>query len=257
MLFKPGVVINVVCYLLLSLPLAAADIRVVTEYRSHYQQQNEDGSLGGYMTDIIRALFAITGDTPQFEVHPWGRTYTEALNNPNVLIYSMSFNPARAALFDCVAELDSEQLYFWALKNRVALTFNSITELYPYRIGVTQSSNPDQYLTEQGLPKILRIATPEQALGMLYKERLDLVISAEVSVMNRALELGFNPGQLRKVFSLDALNHPICAAFNLASDSDLRERYRAAFKTLEQNGTLEQIRLRWQTVSNQDHDTLN
>lgn len=251
MLFKPSVaVLSTACSLLLSLSLAAADIRVVTEYRSHYQLQNEDGSLGGYMTDVIRALFEITGDKPLFEVHPWGRTYTEALNNPNVLIYSIAFNPSRAALFDCVAELESEQLYFWALKDRVPLKLNTITELYPYRIGVTQSSNPDQYLTEQGLPKLLRIATPEQALGMLYKERLDLVISAEASVKNRAVELGFDPSQLKKVFSLDELNHPICAAFNLQSDSDLRQRYRAAFVTLQQNGTLEQIRQRWQVAEN-------
>lgn len=251
MLFKPGVMFtSAVCCLLLSMPLTAADIRVVTEYRSHYQLQNEDGSLGGYMTDIIRALFEITGDTPQFEVHPWGRTYAEALNNPNVLIYSMSYNPSRAALFDCIAELESEQLYFWGLKSRVPLALNSISELYQYRVGVTQSSNPDQYLTEQGLPKLLRIATPEQALGMLYRERLDLVISAEVSIMNRATELGFDPSQLKKVFSLDELNHPICAAFNRESDSDLRQRYRAAFITLQQNGTLEQIRQRWQVVEN-------
>jgi len=251
MLVKPSIkVLSAACCLLLSLPISAADIRVVTEYRSHYQLQNEDGSLGGYMTDIILALFDITGDKPQFEVHPWGRTYAEALNNPNVLIYSMSFNPARTALFDCVAELETEHLYFWALKSRIPQPLNSIIELYPYRIGVTQSSNPDQYLTEQGLPKLLRIATPEQALGMLYKERLDIVISAKASIKNRAKELGFDPSQLKQVFELDELNHPICAAFNLQSDSELRERYRAAFVTLQKNGTLEQIRQRWQAVDN-------
>lgn len=233
-------------FMLLSLPAVAADIRVVTEYRSHYQQQNEDGSLGGYATEVIRAMFDITGDTPLFEIHPWGRTYTEALNNQNVLIYSMAYNPARAALFDCVAELETEQLYFWALKSRIAAPLHSITELYPYRIGVSQSSNPDQYLTEQGLPRLMRVATPAQALGMLYKERLDLVISAEKSIFNRAAELGLDSSQLKKVFALDELNHPICAAFNLSSDSDLRQRYRAAFTTLQQNGTLQQIRLRWQ-----------
>ena len=251
MVVKPSaILLSALFGLLLSLPLTAADIRVVTEYRSHYQLQNEDGSLGGYMTDIIRALFEITGDKPIFEVHPWGRTYAEALNTPNVMIYSMSFNPARAALFDCVAELESEQLYFWGLKSRVPLTLNNISELYPYRIGVTQSSNPDQYLTGQGLPKLLRIATPEQALGMLYKERLDLVIGAEASVINSVTALGLDAAQLKKVFALAELNHPICAAFNLQSDSDLRQRYRAAFVRLQQNGTLEQIRQRWQGGAN-------
>jgi polar amino acid transport system substrate-binding protein len=237
-------------FMLLSFQSAAADIRVVTEYRSHYQQQNEDGSLGGYATEIIRAMFDITGDTPQFEVHPWGRTYTEALNNRNVLIYSMAYNPTRAALFDCIAELETEQLYFWALKSRVPVALNSITELYPYRIGVSQSSNPDQYLTEQGLPHLLRIATPAQALGMLYKQRLDMVISAEQSIYNRAAELDLDASQLKKVFALNELNHPICAAFNLSSDSALRQRYRDAFAALQQNGTLEQIRLRWQVEAN-------
>ena len=232
--------------LLSSLSLQADDIRVVTEYRSYYQLQNSDGSLGGYATEVVQALFAVTGDTPQFEVNPWGRTFYEAVNNDNVMIYSMAFNPQREALFDCVAELENEQLFFWALKGNIKLPLLTLNDLRPYHIAVSISSNPDQYLTAHEMKRLLRTSTPEHALSMLYKKRVDLVISAEKSVYRRVKLQGLDASQLEKVFQIAELNHPLCVAFNLKSDPVLRQRYRQAFATLQQNGTLEQIKQRWQ-----------
>ncbi|WP_019676093.1 substrate-binding periplasmic protein [Arsukibacterium perlucidum] len=231
--------------LLMSMPLAATNIRVVTEYRSYYQMQNSDGSLGGYATDVVQALFAVTGDTPEFEVNSWGRSYYEAETNNNVLIYSMSFNPERAELFDCVAELDNEELFFWALKDNIKRPLDTLNDLRQYHIAVSIASNPDQYLTAQGLPRLLRTSTPEYALNMLYRNRVDILISVEKSIHYRAQQLGFDPSQLSKVFQLAELNHPLCVAFNRNSDAELRQRYRQAFATLQQNGTLAQIRQRW------------
>ncbi|MGP9801629.1 substrate-binding periplasmic protein [Rheinheimera sp. NSM] len=229
-----------------SLPLQADNIRVVTEYRSYYQLKNSDDSLGGYATEVVQALFAITGDTAQFEVNSWARSYYEAVNNDNVLIYSMAYNPERAALFDCVAELDNEKLFFWALKGRISQPLLTLNDLLPYHIAVSISSNPDQYLTAQGMKRLLRTATPEHALSMLFKQRVDLVIGAEKSVYRRSQQLGYDAGQLEKVFQIAGLNHPLCAAFNLRSDPALRQRYHRAFATLQQNGTLAQIKQRWQ-----------
>lgn len=232
--------------LLQSLPLQADNIRVVTEYRSYYQLKNSDGSLGGYATEVVRALFAVTGDTAQFEVNTWARSFYEAVNNDNVLIYSMAYNPERAALFDCVAEFDSEKLFFWALKGKIRQPLLTLNDLLPYHIAVSISSNPDQYLTAQGIKKLQRTATPEHALSMLYKQRVDLVIGAEASVYLRTQQLGYDASLLTKVFQLPALNHPLCVAFNRKSDPALRQRYRQAFATLQQNGTLAQIKQRWQ-----------
>ncbi|WP_052749024.1 substrate-binding periplasmic protein [Arsukibacterium ikkense] len=232
--------------LLPCLALQANSIRVVTEYRSYYQLQQTDGSLGGYATEVVLALFALTGDTPQIEVNPWGRSFYEAANNNNVLIYSMAYSPERAELFDCVATLDNEELYFWALQDNIKQPLHTLDDLRRYHIAVSIKSNPDQYLTAQGLSRLMRTATPEYALDMLYKQRVDLVISVEKSLLNRAERLGYDVNQLTKVFKLPELNHPLCVAFNLKSDSGLRERYRQAFATLQQNGTLTQIRQRWQ-----------
>jgi polar amino acid transport system substrate-binding protein len=239
-------ILSLLLALLFHQSLQAATIRVVTENRSYYQQINADGSLGGYATEVVQALFAITGDTPQFEINSWGRSLYEAVNNDNVMIYSMSFNPKRAALFDCVAELGYEELYFWALKNTITRPILSVHDLRPFHIAVSISSNPDQYLTEQGINKLLRTATPEQALGMLFRQRVEIVIGTEKSILLRALELGYDDKQLEKVFSIPQLNNQLCAAFNNNSDPQLRQRYKQAFAVLKQNGTLAEIKQRWQ-----------
>jgi polar amino acid transport system substrate-binding protein len=225
--------------------LQADTIRVVTEYRNYYQLQNDDGTLGGYATEVVQALFALTGDTAQFEVNPWARSFHEALHNDNVLIYSMAYNPPRAALFDCVAELEQEELFFWALKENISLPVLTLNDLRRYSIAVSKSSNPDQYLTTQGMYKLLHTATPEQSIGMLFKQRADIVISAERSIQRRAAALGYDSRRLKKVFQTTDLNHTLCAAFNYNSDLTLRRRYRAAFETLVQNGTLAEIKQRW------------
>lgn len=232
--------------LLPAMLLQANPIRVVTEYRGFYQLQNNDGSLGGYATEVVQALFAITGDTPLFEINSWGRSFHEASSNNNVLIYSLSLNPERAELFDCVAELNKEQLFFWALKGNIKQPLNVLDDLRHYRIAVSIASNPDQYLTGQGFTRLFRTSTPEYALSMLYKNRVDMIISVEQPIHNQVEQLGYDVSQLSKVFQLEELNHPLCIAFNRNSDAALRERYRQAFASLQQNGTLAQIRKRWQ-----------
>lgn len=247
MLVKTGLVaLSATLWLVQSLPLQADEIRVVTEYRSFYQQQNEDGSIGGYATEVIQALFALTGDIPLFEVNAWARSYYEAEKNANVLIYSMAFTPAREKLFECVAELKREQLFFWALKDQLYQPIRSLNDLRMYTIAVSQSSNPEQYLTAQGMTNLHRTATPQQAMGMLFKQRADIVIATNVSAVQSAAELGLDSSQLKPVFQLEELNRTLCAAFNKNSDATLRQRYREAFATLRKNGTLKQIRQRWQ-----------
>lgn len=236
----------VLLVLLLSSAVLAEPIRVVTEYRSYYQLKNSDGSLGGYATEVVNALFALTGDTAQFEVNPWSRSFYEAENKKNVMIFSMALSPERAELFDCVAELEREQLFFWALKGRIKQPLLNLNDLRPYHIAVSISSNPDQYLTAHDFKRLLRSASPEQALAMLFKQRVDLMISAEKSLYRRAKQQALDVSQLEKVFQLEELNHPLCVAFNNDSDPALRQRFRDAFAKLKQSGELDNIKQRWQ-----------
>jgi polar amino acid transport system substrate-binding protein len=83
-------------------------------------------------------------------------------------------------------------------------------------------------------------------MGMLFKDRADLIISAELSLRYRTKQAGLDFEQLVKVYEIIELNHELCIAFNLYSDSDLVERYKLAFAQLQQNGTIHSLMKKWQ-----------
>jgi polar amino acid transport system substrate-binding protein len=235
------------CIFLLWLPVAEAEqIRVVTEYLHTFQMQNENGTLGGYSVEVVNALFDLTGDKANIEVVPWARAYHEALNDKNVMIFSIAKTPLREKLFKWIGTLSQEKLFVWALKAHIKEPITELTQLKKYTLATSRSSNPEQYLTSKGFNKLFRVSDPNQALGMLFKDRVDLIISAEMSLRHRTKQAGLDFDQLIKVYEITVLNHDLCIAFNLDTDSALIERYQLAFTHLEQNGTLHSLMKKWQ-----------
>jgi polar amino acid transport system substrate-binding protein len=229
------------------LPAAEAEeIRVVTEYLHTFQKQNEDGTLGGYAVDVVNALFELTGDKADIQVVPWARAYHEALNDKNVIIFSIAKTPLRENLFNWVGTLSQERLFVWALKDHIKENITQLEQLKKYTLATSRSSNPEQYLTSKGFSKLFRVSETNQAMGMLFKDRADLIISAELSLRYRTKQAGLDFEQLVKVYEIIELNHELCIAFNLYSDSDLVERYKLAFAQLQQNGTIHSLMKKWQ-----------
>jgi polar amino acid transport system substrate-binding protein len=224
----------------------AEEIRVVTEYLHTFQKQNEDGTLGGYAVDVVNALFELTGDKADIQVVPWARAYHEALNDKNVIIFSIAKTPLRENLFNWVGTLSQERLFVWALKDHIKENITQLEQLKKYTLATSRSSNPEQYLTSKGFSKLFRVSETNQAMGMLFKDRADLIISAELSLRYRTKQAGLDFEQLVKVYEIIELNHELCIAFNLYSDSDLVERYKLAFAQLQQNGTIHSLMKKWQ-----------
>jgi len=234
------------CIFLLWLPAAKAEeIRVVTEYLHTFQMKNENGILGGYAVEVVHALFDLTGDKANIEVVPWARAYHEALNDKNVMIFSIAKTPLREDLFKWIGTLSQEKLFVWALKNHIKEPITELEQLKKYTLATTRSSNPEQYLTNKGFNKLFRISKPNQALGMLFKERADLIISTEMSLRHRTKQAGLNFDQLVKVYEIEALNHQLYIAFNLETSPTLIERYTLAFTRLQENGTLHALMTKW------------
>ena len=75
--------------LLASFCAQSKEIKVVTELLEPYQIKKPDGSLGGFSTDVVDALFEITKDLAEIKIMPWARAYEIALSKPNILIYSI------------------------------------------------------------------------------------------------------------------------------------------------------------------------
>jgi polar amino acid transport system substrate-binding protein len=96
--------------LLVSFDARAQEIDVVTELLEPYQIEKADGSLGGFSTEVVEALFKITKDQASIKIMPWARAYEVALNQPNTLIYSIAHTQMRDKKFHWIGALKKERL---------------------------------------------------------------------------------------------------------------------------------------------------
>ena len=91
------IILILLCWLL-SAQVSAIRLTVVTEDLYPYNYI-ENGELKGQATEIVVKVLKHAGIDYSIQVYPWARAYNLALNNKNVLIYSIVKIPSREKLF--------------------------------------------------------------------------------------------------------------------------------------------------------------
>ena len=241
---KPVLLLFVFCCIFGS-PSRAETIRVVTEYLDPYQIKNADGSLGGYMTEVVEAMFHITGDTAKIEVMPWARAFHTAKNESDVLIYSIVETDERREHFHWIGKIPTEVIYLWALKSKFAAPVSALDELKPYRVSVLRGSNVYHFLQQQKFPNLVPLSEESQLLKMLRHERVDLVVGTGRTIVQRMRREKFPEQSLTQVLELSDLNAYLSLAFNIHSSPELVARYRKAYTQLVDSGELANISKKW------------
>ncbi|MBA6348523.1 MULTISPECIES: ABC transporter substrate-binding protein [unclassified Colwellia] len=246
-LFNNYLTILIITFFLLLVPFngKAEVIEVVTELLEPYQIKNPDGSLGGFSTDVVEALFKITEDHPKIQVMPWARAYDVALHNPNVLIYSIAHTKLRNKKFHWIGALKEERLYFWGLKKHYPKTNYKVSALKNRKIAVSRNSNSAQYLIAQDFSNIYQLANERQTMNMLFIDRVDLILATQITIETRAKNLGYDFNELQRLNEVAALNNKLSIAFSLDTSPTLIKKYQTAFQQLVTTGQLAKIKEKW------------
>jgi len=238
----------IVCYFCLipiSFTTQATTIHVVTENLEPYQFKRQDGTIDGFSTEVIQALFAITGDTADIEMMAWARAYDLARNKKNTLIYSIYRTPYREPLFHWVGPLVGDRVYFWGLKAKFPQQINSISQLKIYSAAASRESNAEQYLTAERFPKIYKVVDDKQPIKMLFKDRVDLLINTELILQQHAKDLNLNIQGFKKLIEIPELRADLSIAFSHNTDPEIISRFQQAHQQLVRSGKLAQIRKKW------------
>jgi polar amino acid transport system substrate-binding protein len=220
-------------------------IKVVTEYLPPYQIKMEDGSLGGYATDVISELFKITDDTPDIHVLPWARAYGIARRESNVLIFSISHTSERDPFFHWIGPLKYERFYFWALKSNITEKYKSLDSMKDMLIGSINENNTELYLIENGFKNIYNVVKAEQSLLMLEKQRIDIILSNELTLELLSKSINYDFSKLKKLQEVKSLQNNISIAFGLNTDAKLIERFQVAYAEIVTSGKLLEIKAKW------------
>lgn len=224
----------------------AENILAVTEYLGNYQKKMPDGKLSGYAVDVVNLLFELNGDKGEIRVLPWSRAYNIALSRPNTMIFSIARTYLREEKFAWVGHLAEEHLLFWAHSESPIEQINSWEELTQLNISVYLGTNPEQQLSAKGHKRLYSVDSPLTSLQMLLNGRVDLTLGSIEEIKFRLQRIGAKFNQVKPVYEMEELNSHLSIAFQVDSDKQLVARYRRAFAELEQNGTLRELKQKWQ-----------
>jgi polar amino acid transport system substrate-binding protein len=180
--------------------LSVAQQLVVTEILPPYQFYQENNVLSGFSVEVLEALFEITGDDTDLQVLPWARAYRTALNQPNTLIFSLARSLSREKLFIWGGKLTTEDIYAWGLKENFQTPVTHLDQLRKYKIAIANSTSMYQYFKQKKHPNIYEIVSQEQALKMLYLNRIDIMTGTKNTLKARAKKLNLDFSQLKKLF---------------------------------------------------------
>jgi polar amino acid transport system substrate-binding protein len=229
----------------MALNIHAKEIKVVTEYLTPYQVKNADGSLGGYSTEVINALFKQANITPNFLVMPWVRAYEIAKSEKNVMIFSIAHTKSRNDLFHWIGCLTNEKLYFWGLKNKFHSSIELEALLKGYSVTASRNSNISQYLSDANFFNIYYITVEDQSMKMLFSNRIDLLIDTEINAKYRATSLGLDFSKMQKVIEINKLNYDLSIAMNANSDPQLVKEFQLAYSVIKAQGIIEALKKKW------------
>ncbi len=224
-------------------------IRVVTEELPPYNMRRA-GMVTGLSTEVVRAVLQQAGIEAEIRVMPWARAYDIALNEENVLIYSIVRTPQREKLFKWVGTVAPARWLLYAQPGR-GIRLERLEDARGYRVATVNQDAGEQYLLGKGfeLGKSLQSSNAYEANYEKFKlGRVDLWISDELNARYLVRQAGDDPAvMLSNALPLPDLGPEgaMDMAFSRRTPDATVERFRAALRAIRQNGTYDRIQKKW------------
>ncbi len=238
-------VFTVISLLFAALSSEAQDIKIVTEDFPPYNYE-EKGEITGLSTTVVRAVLKELGTDCKIGLYPWAKAYNTALEQENVLIYSILRIGEREKLFKWVGEIAVSEMYFFKLKERADIKIASLDDAKKYVIGVTRETAPHQYLSSKGFELKEVDSRDELSIRKLVNRRIDLMPYYDIPFLHKVKSLGYAPEQFEKVYFLEDASEKLYMAFGAKTSDTVVEKFAKALEKIKADGTYEDILKKYQ-----------
>lgn len=211
---------------------------VVTEdlWPFNYIENNE---VKGSATVLVKRILKQADMDYTLALLPWARSYQMALTKPNVLIYTINKTPERDEKFYWVTEIPVKvESNFYALSNS-PLIERQPQSLKELRIAALIDSVNDAFLSRNKFKNISRVSKISQSVGMLKRQRVDLIISSENAILHALINNNMQRSDIIKIGS--AFNSKPAIALSLTTPQRTVNKLRKAALELEEKEGLCQI----------------
>lgn len=199
-------------------------VQIVTEDFAPYQILQKDGSIGGFATQRVRALFDDVGVPYRIDVNDWTISYRLALSTANVCIYSMARTKERESLFHWIEHIDSLQAYFYSIKEK-NIELTDIESAKQYRLAALVDDYSYHFLLSKGFvigENLSPVQSRTKLLSMLVRrsEIIDLVMMSDSLLEQQFTDIDI-PAKIKKHDEIAPLTLDFYLACSLQTSREL------------------------------------
>jgi len=211
---------------------AEEPLEVLTEHWPPFNY-TEEGELTGFGTEVVRGTLKEAGIDYVIREGIWKGVYERALNEKNIMIYTISRTEMREPLFEWIGPFSNREQNFFKLKSRDDIQINSLEDAKRYRVAVQEADAIAQDLLAWGFSEasgnLMMFSKRVLTYRMMFAGRVDLVTGQDIVVKHHLRLDGLPYEDVALAYKI-AVKGGYYMAFSKGSDPALVERVRAGFK---------------------------
>jgi polar amino acid transport system substrate-binding protein len=223
-------------------PALSAELTILTENLPPLNYV-EDGVLIGPSVDIVREIQRRVGSNDEIKVYPWARAYKMALEEENVVLFSMTYTKVRYDKFKWIGPVATKRDILVAKKGS-GIRINSLKDAKKVnRIGTLRDDTRERLLKSLGFTNLEPVSDEQMNAQKLNLGRIDLWTYKKPGLRTVCDLAGVDYNELEEVYNLREIG--VSIAFSKKTSDAIVEKWRNAFNEMAADGTLMKIRKRW------------
>ena len=229
--------------------LYAQSLRFVAEDLPPFHFINEHDQLDGALVEVTRELLAQAGLEGEIELVPFARAYNVTKNMENTFLLSLLKTPVRESSFKWLGQSYKTRAFLVGLKNRTDIKLNTLDDAKAYNVGTIRGYYSETFLKQAGFREKQNLSLSvqyEHMWQMLFKGRIDLVLTNFIALEREIASLGLNAGDVSRYIQVKDFPDELYFATGLKTRDKLVERLREALMQLKADGRYRQILDKWQ-----------
>jgi polar amino acid transport system substrate-binding protein len=203
----------------------------------------ENGVLVGPSVEIVKQIQKRVGSDEQIQVYPWARAYQIALKEKNVILFGMTYTKVRKDKFKWVGPLATKRDILVAKKGS-GIKISRLEEAKKVkRIGTLRDDTRERLLKSRGFTNLEPVSDEQLNAKKLALGRIDLW-TYKIPGLRTVCDLaGVDYTEFEEVYHLRKID--LMIAFSKKTSDSLVQKWREAFNEMLTDGTILQIRKKW------------
>ncbi len=200
-------------------------------------------SISGFATDVLRAIQDDLGTNDEIVLLDWAEAYQRALDEKNVVIYTMEQTPERKDLFHWIGPLGNHSSSLYVKKDSGHTLQNIYDAKTIGNIATTTAWFTEKHLESLGFTNLLSSPQPADGVKAVMDGKAEATILSDLVAEEIISLAGYEPGVLVPILEVIKTDYYIAVSKN--TDAAIVNKWEKAFRNLSSSGAIDQLRKKW------------